>query len=189
MQLTQWRKAVEAPGWIAELKFEGYRLLAEVEGRRVALRTRDGADATGCYPELVASLAGLSKTRIVLDGEVCVHDDKGRCDLARLHARSQPRGWYEGADPVVFVAFDVLVFRDFDMREEPLFERKKKLAALLARKLPHVLLAQFLPGEAGPRLFNVAEQMGLEGIVMKRLHSTYQEDEPPSGDWVKVKRP
>jgi bifunctional non-homologous end joining protein LigD len=94
---------------ICELKWDDYRLLAEVRGAHVALQTRGGADATGWYPELARDLVGLSSTRVVLDGEVVVLDALGRSDFERLHARSRRRGWYTGADAVVFVAFDVLV--------------------------------------------------------------------------------
>ena len=189
MLLTAARQPSTDPGWIAELKHDGYRLLAEVHGASVALRTRGGADATRWYPELVAALTGLTPTRTVLDGEVCVLDDLGRSDFERLHARSQRRGWYRGADAVVFIAFDVLVHRGRDVRGLALDVRLVLLARLLAKPPGGVLLCQHMPGEEAPRLFAAAVLLKLEGIVLKRLGSIYQGGEPRTGDWVKVKRP
>ncbi|RZL38305.1 MAG: hypothetical protein EOP35_06090 [Rubrivivax sp.] len=189
MLLAEAKQARADDGVICELKHDGYRLLAQVQGPSVALRSRGGADATGWYPELARDLAGLSRARVVLDGEVVVLDDLGRSDFERLHARSRRRGWYDGADAVVFVAFDVLVHRGKDVRDQPLETRKALLSRLLAKPRPSVLLCQSVPGEHAPQLYRMACELKLEGIVLKRLGSVYTGGEPRTGDWVKVKRP
>jgi hypothetical protein len=73
----------------------------------VHLRTRNVADFSGWYPEIVQSLVTLAGHR-VLDGEMCVLDDIGRPDFERLQERSRRRRWYAGCDPVAFMAFDTL---------------------------------------------------------------------------------
>lgn len=177
------------PAFCAEIKADGYRLMAEIEGPRVELRTRNGANASTWYPEIRSTLAGLTKTRTVLDGEACVFDTIGRSDFEKLHARSRRRGWYAGADPVAFYVFDMLVHRGKDIRPLPLQDRKALLARLLARPRPGLLLCQYLPGDQAPDLYRMAVELKLEGIVMKRLASPYTGGEPRTGDWIKVKRP
>jgi bifunctional non-homologous end joining protein LigD len=125
----------------------------------------------------------------VLDGEVVVLDELGRSDFERLHARSHRRGWYEGADAVVYVAWDVLVHRGADVRGKPLEVRKALLTRLLAKARPSVLLSQHVDGLQAPELYRMACDLKLKGIVLKRLGSTYCGGEPRTGDWVKVKRP
>ncbi|MDN4592022.1 hypothetical protein DBA29_26415 [Xenophilus aerolatus] len=101
--------AFGAAGWLYEIKFDGYRLMAVVDGGRVELRTRGAANASAWFPEVVDGLAGLKGGPSVFDGEICVLDDAGRSDFDRLHARARRRRWYDGADPVVYCIFDVLV--------------------------------------------------------------------------------
>jgi bifunctional non-homologous end joining protein LigD len=90
----------DEPGWIYELKFDGYRLVAGVERGEVSLATRGGQDATGWFPEVAGGLATIGGGPHVIDGEICVLDDLGRSNFDRLRARASRRRWYEGADPV-----------------------------------------------------------------------------------------
>jgi bifunctional non-homologous end joining protein LigD len=188
MLLTEAKAPWVAVGWEAELKHDGYRARVQVAGDQVEIRTRNGADATAWWPEIGAGLAGLTKSRTVLDGEAVVLDGIGRSDFERLHARSRRRRSHAGADAVTFVAFDVLVLRGRDVRALPLVERRAQLARLLASPRPDVLLSQAVPGEQAPQLYAMAVQLKLEGIVLKRLSSPYQCGQR-SDDWVKVKRP
>lgn len=136
---------------------------------------------------LLTVLADLPGGRHVLDGEVCVLDDYGRSDFDRLHARAKRRGFPAGADPVVFCAFDLLVHQGLDVRALPLKTRKRRLAQLLRRQRPSVLLVDGI-AERGTWLFIQALELKLEGIVSKRLDSEY-ESGVRSRAWVKVKRP
>jgi bifunctional non-homologous end joining protein LigD len=188
MLLAEAKTPWVAAGWEAELKHDGYRARVQVLGDQVEIRTRNGADASGWWPEIGAGLAGLTKTRSVLDGEVVVLDDIGRSDFERVHARSRRRRWYPGADPVTFVAFDLLVLRGRDLRALPLAERRAQLARLLASQRKSLLLSKAVPGEQAPQLYAMACQLKLEGIVVKRLDSPY-ECGVRSEAWVKVKRP
>ena len=186
MLLTDRRPPVPAPGWLYELKHDGYRMLARVDGGLVQLRTRNGADCTRWYPEVVRGLASLAGQHI-LDGEACVLDDVGRPDFERLQIRSRRRRWYEGADHVAFLAFDLLVHRGRDIRGVPVQWRKKALEQLLTPALDSVLYVSHAE-EGGDELYAQACALQLEGIVCKRLGSAYVGGER-NGDWLKVKRP
>lgn len=88
--LADERKAVPATGdWLAEIKFDGYRMTAATGAPQ--LRTRNGADATSWFPEIVTALATLPPG-CILDGEVCVLADIGRSDSNRLQDRATVGG-------------------------------------------------------------------------------------------------
>lgn len=190
MLLVERKRAFSDPAYLVEPKHDGYRLLVEVDGGTVRMKSRRGADATGWYPELVRGLSGnLPGGRHVIDAEVCVLDDLGRSDFNRLHARSALRGWRSGADLVVAVAFDLLVTNGVDVRSAPLEERKEALRQLLdTHRPPATLYLQHLPGEAGEQLYEYACALHLEGVVMKLRGTPYRSGER-SQDWLKIKRP
>src|SRR5687767_1272302 len=94
------------PGWIYELKHDGWRILAGIMDRKAHLATRNGADYTQAFPEVAKSLAQLPGGPHILDGEVCVLDDQGYSDFMRLQERARRKRWYEGCDPVVYCVFD-----------------------------------------------------------------------------------
>ena len=89
MLLGEVKRPFSDPAYGYEIKYDGYRLLAECDGPKVRLQTRNGADATAWFPEITQGLAGLAGGRHVLDGEVCVLDDIGRSNFDRLHARAK----------------------------------------------------------------------------------------------------
>ena len=187
MLLGEVKKAFSNPAWAYELKFDGYRLMAEVAGGKVRLKSRNGTDATKWFPEVVAGLATMTGGRHVFDGEVSVLDDIGRSDFERLHARAKMRGYKLGADPVVFCAFDVLVAGGRDLTKQPLAKRKARLEALLASPPPSTLHVSHVVG-AGQWLYSQAAELKLEGIVAKRLDSPYLPG-VRSDTWLKIKRP
>jgi bifunctional non-homologous end joining protein LigD len=182
------RPPFNEPGWIYELKFDGYRLMAGVHDGSVQLATRNGADATRWFPEVAKGLASLAGGPHVLDGEVCVLDDLGRSDFDRLQARARRRRWYEGADPVVFCAFDLLARDGRSLIALPVETRKLQLQQLLTQAPPAVLYVGHFDAAEGRQLYARAEQLKLEGLVAKRRGSIYRPGQR-SSDWVKVKRP
>lgn len=175
------------PGWIYEIKFDGYRLRAEFGTGKCELRTRNGASATKWFPEVVKSLAAMPGGPHVVDGEVCVLDELGRSDFDKLHDRARRRRWYEGCDVVTFCAFDMLVLKGLDFTQRPLIARKAALKRLLKPPLPHVLYVSHFE-DHGQALFDQAVvPLKLEGLIAKRAKSVYQPG-VRSSDWVKVKR-
>lgn len=184
MLLTERKTLPTAGDWRWEIKYDGYRILAST-GPAAQLRSKN-ADATAWFPEVVAALTKLPAGYIV-DGEVCVMDDIGRSDFERLHARAKRRGWYPGADPVGYCVFDLLFARGLDMRDQPLEKRKGALRRFLTDEPPLGLL-YVQDEEDGAWLYDMALQLGLEGVVGKRVGSLYRTG-IRSPDWIKVKRP
>lgn len=175
-------------GWLYEIKFDGYRLMAVVDGGRVELRTRGAANATAWFPEVVDDLAGLKGGPFVFDGEICVLDEAGRSDFDRLHARARRRRWYDGADPVVYCIFDVLVAGGHQLLQLPLLERKARLAKIFRRARSSILPVRYFEAEDGAQVFQQAVvPLGLEGLCAKRADSVYVPG-ARSPDWVKIKR-
>lgn len=184
MLLSERKTIPNEPGWHYEIKFDGYRLLATT-GSAPRLKSKNGADATAWFPELVAALANLPAGYII-DGEVCVLDDIGRSDFERLQARARRRGWYRGADLVAFCAFDLLIGKGKDLMGQPIERRKAALRKLLYEPPDGLLFVDSV--EDGAWLYGHALTLKLEGVVAKRAGSTYQAGER-SRDWVKIKRP
>jgi bifunctional non-homologous end joining protein LigD len=188
MLATAASKAFDRPGWIFELKMDGFRTLATREGERVRLLSRRGNDLSACFPEIVACLRELPD--IVLDGELLVLDDEGKPDFERLRRRALLKkpisvSYAARSDPSVLFAFDLLTLRGRDLRKLPLLRRKEALQSALVssdriRPVQHV-------GEVGTRLYDSACGLELEGIMAKRAEAPYKAGR--SKDWVKVRTP
>lgn len=176
------------PGWIWEIKFDGYRLIAGVHDGTVQLATRNGADATKWFPELTESLARLPGGPHIIDGEVCVLDSMGRSDFNALHARARRRRWYDGCEPVAYCAFDLLARDGRPLIGKPIEERKGQLQDVLAPGLPGVMFVGSFDAEHAYAMFDQAKALGLEGLVGKRLGSQYQPG-VRTDDWIKAKVP
>ncbi|MBT8492141.1 MAG: DNA ligase D, partial [Deltaproteobacteria bacterium] len=189
LMLCQPRKRpFSADGWIYELKYDGYRLLASAESGVPKLRYRRGMDATRLYPELTRALAGLPYPSFIVDGEAVVFDSDGRTDFGRLQQRAMlskrldvERSAIE--HPVNMVVFDLLAFGDFDLRPLPLLERKRLLRELLPETGP-LRYCDHIEREGEAFCAKVAE-LHLEGIVCKKADSRYVGRR--SDDWRKVR--
>jgi ATP-dependent DNA ligase len=99
-------------------------------------------------------------------------------DFNALHSRQHE-------EEVQLYAFDIMALDGEDLRALPLSLRKTNLARLLARRPDGIFVAPFEQGEIGPDLFRAACNMGLEGLVSKRVDRPYRGGRSP--DWVKVK--
>ena len=171
---------VDAPfhvaGWVYEEKYDGIRIIAEKNGRRVRLITRNLIDRTADFPEVAAAVAKLPAPTLLLDGEIVVFDAKGisRFQLFGADTRRRP----------VYVVFDCLFARRRDLRARPLAERR---AALEKEVRPGgaLQLARRLAGD-GFQAVEAARARGLEGIVAKDAASTYETGKR-SPAWRKVK--
>ncbi|MDM0118112.1 hypothetical protein QTI66_39275 [Variovorax sp. J22R133] len=177
---------LDEPGWIYEIKFDGYRVTAMFGDGRCTLRTRKGADAAQWFPEVAERLAKVPGGPHVTDGEVCFLDDVGRSDFDKLQERARRRRWVPEL-PVVYCVFDLLVDDGDVIIGEPLHSRKARLVGCIHPTPPNVLLVGHFD-EGGRRLFDEAvHQLKLEGLVAKRSGSGYRPG-VRSADWVKVKR-
>ncbi|MFD6171135.1 ATP-dependent DNA ligase [Streptomyces coeruleorubidus] len=177
------------PGWAAEPKWDGFRALVSVDARQAVLRSRRGAELATAFPEVVAAAAQLPDAT-ALDGELVVWDAAGRLAFERLQDRLQRRG--AGAAraaaewPAHFVAFDLLRLSGTDTTLWPYRRRRAALESLFAvRRLsaPWALC----PSTTDPdtvREWLTWAAVGMEGVVYKRLDSTYQ---PSVRGWRKYK--
>ena len=163
-------------GWIFELKWDGYRVLAS----KNELTTRNRKNATTWYPEIVAVLQDL-RGSFILDGEVCVLKENGLPDFESMRSRTVRRS---GA-PVTYFAFDLLFQNGRDLRHLPLLERKRRLKELIPRQTPRLHYVDFIESR-GEEMFEHAVAIGMEGVVGKRADSPYKGGR--SKDWLKAKR-
>lgn len=188
MLLSEAGRDLSGEDWLWELKYDGYRLLAEWDNGSVTLKSWNGADATRWFPELTEALATMKHGRCIVDSEVCVLDEIGRSDFDKLHVRAGMRGYRAGADLVVLCVFDILVFEGKNVMALPLVERKALLARLWEPAPPCTLYVRHLVGKEGDWLYEQALALHLEGLGAKRPESVYRPGER-TADWVKRKRP
>lgn len=175
------------PAWAYEIKFDGFRCLAEFSDAGARLKSREGTDMTKWFPEVAKALASIGGRRCIVDGEIAILDENGIAgndEFNRLVRRAARRGKI-GQDPVVYCVFDALVVGGRSLMRRPLLERKRHIPVLLAG-VPHTLPVGHIIGE-GEALYRAAVQLKLEGLVAKRLASTYQPGR--TSDWLKIKRP
>jgi len=169
------------PGWIHEIKHDGFRIMARHDTAGVQLITRHGNDFTDRFPFIATAVKALPARSCVIDGEAIVCDENGLAvfDLIRGHGSNAS---------AVLCAFDLLELDGKDLRRRPIEERKDLLAKLLHDSdsdLGIVLNKHY--EEDGETVFREACRLGCEGIVSKRLGSTYRRGRSPL--WLKVKNP
>ncbi|WLB43002.1 RNA ligase family protein [Bradyrhizobium ottawaense] len=168
----------DGPDWIHEVKYDGYRLRVERNGKTVRLWTRNGYNWTDRYPWIVEAALKNREQHFVVDGEAVVLGVDGVSDFNALHSRSHD-------EEVQLYAFDILALGGEDLRPLPLSMRKTNLARLLRGRPDGIFVAPFEAGEIGPDLFRAACRIGLEGLVSKRRDRRYSAGR--SKDWIKVK--
>jgi bifunctional non-homologous end joining protein LigD len=166
------------PGWLHEIKHDGYRILARKDGGTVRLWSRNGRDWGRAFRAIAAALHALSADQIVLDGEAMAHCDEGLPDFHGLRSREQAEG-------ACFYGFDLLMLEGVDYRGRPLVWRKARLPEVLEGDVLRPV--EHLDGDDGEAMFRHACRLGLEGIVSKRRESRYKSGRCPA--WVKVKNP
>ncbi|QSB15295.1 DNA ligase D [Natronosporangium hydrolyticum] len=177
--------------WAYEMKWDGVRAIAVVEGGQVRLYARSGAEVTAAYPEL-AGLADAVDPDTVLDGEIVVLDAAGRPSFAalaeRMHVRDRSRAaQLAGSAPVTYMIFDLLRLAGESHLAEP-YHRRRQLLEELAGRLPasrHWLVPPSF--DDGPATLAAATEHSLEGVVAKRRDSPYRPGER-STEWLKIKR-
>ena len=156
--------------WTFELKWDGCRVQLRYDGRSVSLRTRNGRECSADFPELAAIADVLGKRRVTLDGElVCLRGD-GRPDFARL--RHRLTGSLIDRRPAMLQVFDVLHLDGHSTRPLPYSERRSLLDEL-ALDGPAWRAPASVVVERSEDFVARVEELGLEGVVAKRLSSRY----------------
>jgi len=167
------------PGWLHEIKHDGFRILARRNSAGVQLITRAGNDFSRRFPLMAIAVGKLAVRSCLIDGEAIVCDAKGLAvfELIRRH------GTIASA---VHCAFDLLELDGKDLRREPIEKRKELLVELLGGSQVNLVFNECFE-EEGAIVYREACKLGCEGIVSKRLGSSYRSGRSPH--WVKVKNP
>ena len=176
-----------APGWVFELKLDGFRCLVTKCGDIVRLESRSGRNLSSLFPELVDEIQPIQHD-FVADGELVILDDHGCPQWDRLQRRHVLRHTHRirqaaAADPAVIFAFDLLWLNGADFRSRPLLDRKDALHRTLPanrriRYTRHI-------ANSSSDLWRMAVQMDLEGIVAKDATSSYAAGRTTR--WLKIK--
>jgi bifunctional non-homologous end joining protein LigD len=179
MLATAAAKPFDDPDWIFEVKWDGYRAVAETRNGDVALHSRNRLALNERFPSIAGALRKLD-VEAVLDGEIVVLDESGRPDFQMLQNFRASR-----AGHLVYCVFDLPYLQGHDLTNLPLIKRKELLKGILPR-VPEVKFSDHVRGE-GRLFFDAARKQGLEGIMAKHFQSRYQPG-VRSRQWLKVKR-
>ncbi|MBZ3665284.1 DNA ligase D [Pseudomonas sp. FYR_2] len=167
--------------WRYEVKFDGYRILARIDGDDIRLFTRNGHDWSAKMPRQVEALKALGLDSAWLDGEMVVVDDNGVADFQALQNAFDT----EHDERITYYLFDLPWLGGEDLRALALQQRRATLARLLEGHASQVLRysADFeAPVES---LLDSACRLELEGLIGKRADSPYVGRR--SSEWVKLK--
>ena len=168
----------DAPGWVYEIKWDGYRAVAYINKKGAELLSRNNKSFNEKFYPITAALAA-SGINAVLDGEVIVADEKGMANFGDL------QNWRSEADgTLLYYVFDILWYEGKSLIHLPLSERRQILKAVLPES-DNILLSNDFE-TSGIGFFAAAEKIGLEGIMAKRADSTYIPGARTS-DWLKIK--
>jgi DNA ligase D-like protein (predicted ligase) len=180
-QLT--RLVDEAPTgkeWLHEIKYDGYRMHARIDGDKIQLLTRTGLDWSPRYKRTIEVLRSLKVKSAYLDGELCALNADGVPVFSRLQAAMD-----EGrTDQLVFFAFDLLFLNGETIAQLPLIQRKERLHRLFKKEIPGLRYSEHVVGD-GPRFRAQACKLGLEGVISKRIDRPYAPGD--RGIWLKSK--
>jgi bifunctional non-homologous end joining protein LigD len=177
MLATSAKEPFDHPEWVFEVKWDGYRAVAEVRGGDASLYSRNLLPLNGKFPPIVEAL-GECRFEAVLDGEIVAVDERGHPEFQRLQDYPKSGGH------LLYYVFDLLHFEGHDLTGLPLLRRKE----ILKRILPSASRVRFSDHVAkdGILFFRVAREKGLEGIVAKHGQSPYQVGRRTQ-QWLKVK--
>jgi bifunctional non-homologous end joining protein LigD len=171
--------------WVYEVKWDGYRLAVHVEpGRRVRILTRGGFDWTLRFPTIAHEIRELGIDSAIVDGEAVVIDERGASDFGALQQALGGRGGKRSAAGALLYAFDLLYLDGRDLQALPLSERRRMLIDLIGKQHRSIRLSEEVDAEGAPFL-KLACEMGLEGIIAKRLDASYRSGR--GGEWLKIK--
>jgi bifunctional non-homologous end joining protein LigD len=179
MLATLVNEPISGNDWVYEMKWDGYRCIAYIQGNKVLLRSRNNKSFNEKYYPLVPAFSSL-KLNAVIDGEIVVTTDKGIPDFSLLQQ------WRSEADgQLFFYAFDLLWLDGVDLMTIPLESRRALLADVLKKGSHNVRISQTLEN-SGLAAFKEAERLHLEGVMAKKLGSLYLPGQR-SVDWLKIK--
>lgn len=167
--------------WIYEMKYDGYRIVAFIEGNHVRLVTRNGNDYQQRFYDIASSLINWAGGRsMVLDGEMVITDASGKTDFQALQNYIKNGK----SEKLTYIVFDLLALDGEDLRKHTVMQRKEILETLMKDAPPNLYYSRYIKG-MGKESFTAACKAGMEGIVGKKVDSIYSGTR--NGDWIKLK--
>jgi len=171
-------KPIDEPGWLYEVKWDGYRALGFLHQGKVELRSRNNKSFDEKFYPVFNALKEWN-IDAVIDGEIVVLDDKGQSDFSRLQE------WRSEADgQLYYYLFDILWLDGRDLTQLPLTERRDILRSIMPDNDMLRMSENF--EASGTEFFAAAKKMGLEGIIAKKADSVYSPG-LRTRDWLKIK--
>ena len=174
----------EAPpsgdAWLHEIKWDGYRLLADLVDGQAKLRSRNDLDWTARVPAIARAVEALPVSDAHLDGELVVLDDRGHSDFSALQRVLEG----SSRQPLRYVVFDLPGVAGVDLSRTALVERKRLLRELLGSTPGVLAYSDHVVGH-GAEVFAASGRAGFEGIISKRVDARYRGGR--GQDWIKVK--
>lgn len=168
----------DKPGWVFEVKWDGYRAMAMLDGKKVELASRNAKSFNDKFYVIHDALAELN-IRAILDGEIVVLGKDEKADFGAL------QNWRSETDGIlVYFVFDIIWHDGKDLTELPLSERRKILENIL-KPNDKIRLSEIFE-TSGTEFFKLAQKMNLEGIMAKKANSLYDTGNR-SRDWLKIK--
>jgi bifunctional non-homologous end joining protein LigD len=168
----------DGPGWLFEVKWDGYRALGYLTGGEARLISRNGNDLTERFPSIARAMPRATKSpSAVVDGEICALDEQGRPSFSAMQQG-------KAGTPIVYEVFDLLEVEGEPLVDLSLSERRARLEALLDGRNTTVRLSEaFADGHA---LYGAASEQGLEGVIAKRADCPYRQGKR-TREWLKIK--
>lgn len=187
MLIGEMNEAFDSPDYIYELKLDGERCIAYLDKDVIELRNKRNIGMLVKVPEL-SSIHKQIKQRCILDGELIVIKD-GKPDFFEIQRRSLMSNTFKiklasSRLPASFTAFDILYYKDHQVTDLPLMDRKKLLEKAI-KENERIAISRYIE-ERGIEFYQLAKQNELEGIVAKRKDSKYYFDKRTK-DWIKIK--
>lgn len=165
-------------GWLFEIKWDGYRAIAEIKDRNVRLYSRNEKSFNEQYPQIVENLKKI-KNDVVLDGEIVVLDKDGKPNFQMLQNYSATK---EGL--LTYFIFDILYLNGYDLSPLSLIKRKEILKNILP-PIPNIKYGDYIE-EKGEQFYNLISKKNIEGIIAKNMESPYRQGQRTM-DWQKIK--
>jgi bifunctional non-homologous end joining protein LigD len=174
-------RAPDGPGWLHEIKIDGYRAQVHIHHGRTSVYSRSGYNWTDHFHQIAQAVKALSGRDLIIDGEATVFGNTGLPDFQALRRELAKRH----SDRLVYLAFDLLYLDGYDLRGAPLIERKLALQDLLAKPPPKIVYVEHFEMDDGEAVYRHACKLKLEGIVSKRRDSAYRSGRQET--WLKLK--